>query len=224
MILIIKHVSIEGPGTLGDFLQSTSHKIKIVELERNQILPSVEKCDAIISMGGPMNVYETEKYPFLLEEENLLKDALKKQIPILGICLGAQLLAKVSGAGVKKAAQKEIGWYKVNLTQEAKADPLFEGIDTPLEIFQWHEDTFDIPKDGILLGTSETCKNQAFRVNQNSWGLQFHPEIDDMMLESWFDNNSEGLDKKAMLDGYYKRKDLYQHQAQSLYNNFLKNI
>jgi GMP synthase-like glutamine amidotransferase len=189
MILFIKHAQTEGPGTLGDFFSGT-WQAETVELYRNEVLPSVDDCDAIISLGGPMNVYETKKYPFLEKEEELFRKALKKRIPLLGICLGAQLLAKVCGAKVTKAENREIGWYEIKFCEAAAGDPLFKSLGQGIPVFQWHEDTFEIPKSATLLASTTTCENQAFRVADFAWGLQFHPEMTKEMIETWLNDTS----------------------------------
>lgn len=223
MILFIKHAKTEGPGTLGEFFKETSWETRVVELWNKQALPDIALCEAIISLGGPMNVYETKKYPFLKKEEAFLRKALKKNIPVLGICLGAQLLAKVSGAKVGKAKCKEIGWYTVRLTKAAKNDPLFKGMNEDMEVFQWHEDSFDVPENGNLLVTSDSCKNQAIRVGDNAWGLQFHPEMTREMINCWFKDSDNLVKDKALL-GFYENREVYDAQARLLYLNFCRMI
>jgi GMP synthase-like glutamine amidotransferase len=223
MILFIKHAKTEGPGTLGYFFGETDWKTKTVELWNKETLPRIDDCEAIISLGGPMNVYETKKYPFLNKEEEFLGKALKKNIPILGICLGAQLLAKAAGAKVEKAQIKEIGWYEASLTKEGKIDPMFKNMNQDLEVFQWHEDSFVLPKQAVLLATSSTCKNQAIRVGRSAWGLQYHPEMTAEMISCWFGNN-EKLEKAKALIGYYEKKNIYERQARLMYLNFSRAI
>jgi GMP synthase-like glutamine amidotransferase len=220
MILIIKHAEIEGLGTLGDFFKETAWEIETVELWDNVLLPKLNDCEAIISLGGPMNVYETDRHPFLKMEEDFLRNALRKKVPVLGICLGAQLLAKVAGAEVKKSEQSEIGWYNVELSGAGKDDLLFKGINTTLEVFQWHEDTFEVPPEGVLLATSSLCKNQAFRVGECAWGVQFHPEMTSWMLESWLDASNGQIDKNKLMVSYYKKSQSYNKQARIMYLNF----
>lgn len=220
MILFIKHAQIEGPGTLEDFFKQTEWQVKIVELWSNRALPAPDECEAVISLGGPMNVYETDKYPFLKKEEAFLKETLKNEIPVLGICLGAQLLAKLAGAKVTQAAAKEIGWYEVELTKNIKGDILFRGIDSPLKVFQWHQDSFAVPDNGVLLATSNVCKNQAFRLGKYAWGLQFHPEMTESMLEAWLNDTEEDLEREKIMLSYFKAKQAYDKQANMLYLNF----
>lgn len=226
MILIIKHIDIEGPGTLGAFFEETGWKMKIVELDKGDRLLLINEYEAIISLGGPMNVYEEAKYPFLKEEDKLIKMALQKETPILGICLGAQILAKACGARVMKSTQKEIGWQKVNLTDEGKRDPLFENMPGQLPVFQWHEDTFDIPEKGLHLAQSPACPNQAFRFGSNAYGLQFHIEVTPEMIESWVRayTKKESIETKEMVIESYKAKGAFGKQAQMIYNNFSRII
>jgi GMP synthase-like glutamine amidotransferase len=167
-----------------------------------------------------MNVYEVDKYPFLIKEERLLKEALLKEVPFLGICLGAQLLAKVAGARVYKAEQSEIGWYTIELTDGAKEDALFKNLPAHFQTFQWHEDTFAIPPIGTLLATSQTCKNQALGVGKCAWGLQFHPEMTGEMIKEWACASSPSLDVDRLLLEYSKKRHIYSRVAHQLYLNF----
>ncbi len=220
-ILIIKHVENEGPGSIGDFFRNTAWELRTVELFRGDSLPAdLDEVAAVVVMGGPMNVYEEDKYPFLKEENAFIKTVVGKEIPYLGICLGSQLLAKACGAAVIKAPQKEIGWFNVALTLEAAHDPLLQEIDGPLEVFQWHEDTFVIPEGGVLLATAETCKNQAFRYGQNAYGLQFHIEITTDMIWSWVKADESLPNSVELLMGAYQRKDLLATQIKKLCDNF----
>lgn len=219
MILILKHISVEGPGSLGEFFKNTGRETETVELGKKDKLPrSFLGIDGIIILGGPMNVYEEEKYPFLKDEDVFLKKAINAGIPILGICLGAQLIAKAAGAKVKKAQQKEIGWYNVNLTADGKADPLFKNSDNELKVFQWHEDTFEIPENAVLLATSKSCRNQAFRLGKNTYGLQFHIEVTADMIESW--SKEYSAKNNQMVRDYYKSKGKFNRRANRMYLNF----
>ena len=139
----------------------------------------------MLSMGGPMNVYEEQRYPFLRDETRFLQEAAARDLPVLGICLGAQMIAKAAGAAVTKNRVEEVGWGTVSLTGEGLADPLFRGLPATLPVFQWHGDTFGIPAGGTLLATGEDCHHQALRFRR-SYGLQFHLEADRALLAEWF--------------------------------------
>jgi len=227
-ILIIKHVEIEGPDTIEEFFKNTSWNIRIIDLSKGDSLNrDFKDIAAVISLGGPMNVYEEKKYPFLKDEDEFLKKALKEKIPILGICLGAQLLAKACGAKVKKAPKEEIGWYKINLTDKGKKDTLFRGLDFQLDVFQWHEDMFEIPKDALHLAESQGSPNQAFKFGENAYGLQFHIEVTPKMIESWvneYKESQERFNAKDMLIEAYKRRESFRKQADTIYFNFAKII
>ncbi|MBI5124405.1 MAG: type 1 glutamine amidotransferase [Candidatus Omnitrophica bacterium] len=225
-ILIVKHVLTEGPGSIGVFFKDTAWNLQTVELSEGDRLPSnFEGVDAVIFMGGPMNVYEEEKYPFLKDEDMFIKQALTDEIPILGICLGSQLLAKAAGARVKKSPVKEIGWYPVSLTNEGLDDALFDGLAPNLEIFQWHEDTFDIPEGGDLLAEGSNCRNQAFRFGKNAYGLQFHIETTPDMVKEWLDSSAiEESERNRMLLQTHKKNGRFSKRARIIISNFSKII
>lgn len=228
MILILKHIEIEGPETIGQFFTEEGFAIKVLDLHKGDRLPEIfDHLDAVISLGGPMNVYEEDKYPFLKEENVFLQGILKRGIPFMGICLGGQLLAKASGSKVGRSPEKEIGFAPVQLTPAGKKDPLFEGVTGSLDVFQWHEDMFEVPSAGTLLASSSVCPNQAFRVGKCAYGVQFHIEITDKSIREWSDEYSQASDrtfaqrKKTMLEDYQKKKDQFHDVADKIYANFL---
>jgi GMP synthase-like glutamine amidotransferase len=145
----------------------------------------LSEIEGVVSLGGPMNVYEEKEFPFLKEEDIFIKEAVKKEIPFLGICLGSQLIAKACGARVRKSPVKEVGWFKVALEPTVEDDPLFEGLAGSLEVFQWHEDTFDIPSGGVLLAKGGDCPHQAFRIGRSVYGIQFHIEVTERIIADW---------------------------------------
>ncbi len=222
-ILIVKHVEHEGPGLIGDALRSDEWEFETIELERGEALPEdLRRIAAVILLGGPMNVYEVERFPFLNEEEKLIRKALVEEVPFLGICLGAQLLAKTCGVKIYKAPEKEIGWYRIKTTKGGKGDMIFRHLPDRMAVFQWHEDTFEIPDCGTLLATGEHCKNQAFKVGSNAYGLQFHVEATPDMVRRWMEDEK---DKKAALkalgDAARVEKDFLRHAGRFL-DNFKK--
>ena len=225
MILILKHEGSEGAGTLKEFLSNTRYGTREVALYNNEALPSLDDCDAIVSMGGPMNVYEESRYSFLELENEFLKKAIEKRRPVLGICLGAQLLAKCARGRVAKAAAKEVGWSKVRLTKAAHTDPLFKGMPETMDVFQWHEDTFAIPSNGALLATGDAVKHQAMRVGESAWALQFHPEMTAQIIGDWILRDRLGdAAGKEMLDSYTALRAEYHRQSEILYSNFVEII
>lgn len=228
MFLIIKHIDIEGPGTLGDFLTKKQVPHKIIELGAGENLPTnVNGIKAVVVLGGPMNVDEEDKYAFLKPENEFIKRVLAAQIPYLGICLGSQLLAKAAGAKVVKSPVKEIGWYHIKLTAPGKADPLFKNFKEEDVIYHWHGDMFQVPANAQLLATAPGCPHQALRVGKNAYGIQFHVEVTDKSIKEWCDeyvnNDLPGREAHAvsMMDDYWKYKDAFDAQAENLYENFL---
>ena len=173
--LVLKHVAVEGPGTLAPYLEARSWKLDTVELYTGDRLPKDARgYQAVIVMGGPMGVYDEAEYPFLHNEHNFLKRVIAQDVPLLGICLGSQLLAKALGARVYRNPQKEIGWYTVDLTSAGAAGPLFAGLPSSVPVFQWHGDAFDLPAGAISLASSPLCMNQAFRYGDRVYGSLFH--------------------------------------------------
>lgn len=188
-VLVFQHVAHKILGTLNPALKGSSLNIRYVNFERTpDEHPSVEKYNGLIILGGHMGVYEAEKYKHIKVEMQLIEEALKKNIPVLGICLGAQLLAHVLGASVRKNPEKEIGWCDINLTEEGLKDPLLSHFKPREKIFQLHGDTFDIPQSATHLAQSDVCNGQAFRYGDKVYGLQFHLEVDQPMIQRWLDN------------------------------------
>jgi GMP synthase (glutamine-hydrolysing) len=136
-------------------------------------------------MGGPMGAYETDKYPFLTEECRLLRELAHRNCPVLGICLGSQLLAKALGADVFPGHGPEIGFGFVELTRAGKQDPLFATVGSSIPVFHWHGDTFDLPEGAVLLASNKEYAQQAFRFGSCAYGLQFHVEPDTETWSGW---------------------------------------
>lgn len=190
-VLVVKHVDIEGPGLIEDCLRQEKIPYEILSFESGLHLPKLDHLTHIVILGGPMNVYEEDRYPFLREEDFFIKEAIQRGKSILGICLGAQLIAKALGAKVLKAPVKEIGWYNVSLTRIGSIDPFFSHLPRTFSVFQWHEDTFEIPHRAILIATSSLVPYQAFRYGDNAYGLQFHLEVTQEMIREWMETYEE---------------------------------
>lgn len=226
MILFIKHVEIEGPETLGPFFAAKGFRLMTANLHDGDGLPAdPHGLDAVIPLGGPMNVYEEDAYPFLREENVFLKKVLAARVPVLGICLGAQLLCKAAGGKVVSSPRKEIGWFTVDLTKEGKKDPLFQGLPDPLEVYQWHGDMCE-PSQGVAtLASSPDCPVQAIRVGTNAYGFQFHAEITDKSINDWTRNflfPGQADEREKMLKYYGKIKAGFHRNGQMLCENFIK--
>lgn len=230
-VLVIKHIDIEGPGTLGNFMEKNNVPYRVLDAHRNDSYEEEPaNFSAIISLGGPMGVNDdVGVYPFLRWEDAFLRRAIQEEVPTLGICLGAQILARAADARVTRAPAREIGWFDVSLTEDGRADPLFEGLPDWLLVFQWHGDTFEIPQGGRWLAKSDVCPHQAFRVGANAYGLQFHLEVTPQMICRWMDAYKEELDllEDAINPGKIVRQSedysgAYSRQAEQLYRNFFR--
>jgi len=185
-LLVFQHVAFEILGTLDPMLRNAGFRIRYVNFSREpEAVPHVDRYHGLVVLGGPMCLGEIESYPHLETEVELIRRAVDAEIPVLGICLGAQLLARALGAGVCQNVEKEIGWYDVSVTEEGRRDPLFSGFDDTEKIFQWHGDTFEVPEGAAHLASSPTCRNQAFRYGDSAYGFQFHLEVDEPLIERW---------------------------------------
>lgn len=185
-LLVFQHVAHEILGTLDPVLRNSGFRIKYVNFERHpDITPGLGGYDGLIVLGGPMNVDEVERYPNLAREVHSIQSAVRSGMPVLGICLGSQLIAKALGARVYKNEEKEIGWYDLSPTEAGGRDPLMSHFSGTEKIFQWHGDTFAIPHGAVHLAASAACAHQAFRFGHNVYGLQFHLEVDEPMIHRW---------------------------------------
>lgn len=185
-ILVFQHVPYEILGTLDPLLRGSGFRIKYVNFGRDPAAkPSLDGYRGLVILGGPMNVDQTDRYKHLKTEIDLILKAISKELPVLGICLGAQLIAKALGAEVTNNREVEIGWYDLSPTVDGEKDLLLYHLNKKEKIFQWHGDTFEIPKGAFHLATSPKCNNQAFRFSSNVYGFQFHLEVDQKMIERW---------------------------------------
>ena len=185
-LLVFQHVAHELLGTLHPLLTSAGFKLSYVNFGSHPgAQPTLDGYHGLIVLGGPMSVNDTVRLPHLTTEMKSIEEALRRDLPVLGICLGAQLIAKTLGSSVYPNKEKEIGWYDVSPTAEAAGDPLLGVFRKTEKIFQWHGDTFDIPRDTLHLAFSALCAHQAFRYGTNVYGLQFHLEVDQPMIDRW---------------------------------------
>jgi GMP synthase (glutamine-hydrolysing) len=176
-LVIIQHVAVEGPGLIGQLL--SERDIPTLHVGPDADMPSSDRLDrasGVIVLGGPMGVYEADRHPRLRGEIALLEHALAASKPVLGICLGAQLLAATLGARVYPGPRKELGWFDVTLTSAAGEDPLFREAPARFEALHWHGDVFDLPAGARHLASSELTAHQAFSAGDCAWGLLFHLE------------------------------------------------
>ena len=179
--LVLRHEPFEHLGLFQHTLDA--NEIPYTYHDLNDPMPRQEY-SAIIVLGGPMSA--NDPIPGLADELALIEQELARGTPMLGICLGSQLIAKALGARVYRNTQLEIGWEPVHLTDAGRSDPLFAGIESPYTFFHWHGETFDIPRGAEWLAWSGKCRHQAYRYGTNVYGLQFHPEVDAAMIADWW--------------------------------------
>jgi GMP synthase-like glutamine amidotransferase len=190
---VVKHVPYEGPGGVVDWARARGHRLAVTELAYGQALPRLEDLDALVLMGGPMSVHDTERYPWIKPEQELIQHARSVGKPILGICLGAQMIAAALGASVTALPEKEIGWFPVEVVPGAADHPYLAGWPQAWPLFHWHGESFEIPRGARRLWRSAACENQAFALGR-ILALQCHPEVDAGSLRDMLENGRAELD------------------------------
>jgi GMP synthase (glutamine-hydrolysing) len=184
--LILQHTIEERGGLFEEMLLEQGWALEVLPLFAGADLPaSLNGFGLTLVLGGPMSANQEEDHPFLRKEIPFLRKALKTEEPVLGICLGAQLMAKALGARVLPGPHKEIGWYWLNQTPAARTDPLFSQLDPTFLVFQWHGETFDLPTGAACLAGNPAYPHQAFRWGAAAYGLQFHLEMTPPLLQTW---------------------------------------
>jgi len=183
-VLAFRHVPFEGAGHIGDVLRKRGIELEYADLYRNGASdPDISAYSGLIFLGGPMSA--NDPLPFLDRERAIVRRAIERGQPMLGICLGSQLIARVLGADVHRNGEKEIGWFDIQFSAAVDGDPLFHGIESPEMVFHWHGDTWELPHGAELLASSQACRNQAFRYGRNIYGIQFHVEVTPAMIADW---------------------------------------
>lgn len=227
-VLILKNVAGEGPGTIENFLAARNASYRVVDMYREDLPPDGDMRTLVI-MGGPMSVNDGDRYPYLEREEGLVRRFLEKGGRVLGVCLGAQVMAKAFGAKVYPGAEKEIGWYDVELGGEGAGDDLMKKLAThpqtgefgkSFKVFQWHGETFDIPRGAARLAGSALYENQAFRYGNDAYAFQFHIEVTKEMIYRWLKDENVDMEKvrgetETLYEDYYGR-------AVNFYNEFFR--
>ena len=186
-ILVFQHVAAEPLGHLDALLRDVGIRIRYVNFGREpHAQPDVRRYDGLVVLGGPMNVDQADQMPHLRYEMSAIQEAVAAGRPMLGICLGAQLLAAATGGVVHPNPVPEIGWYRLHARNAAHDDPLFRHFERqPHHVFQWHAYTFAPPPGAVPLAWTRNCRNQAYRLGERAWGLQFHLEADGALIARW---------------------------------------
>ena len=218
-MLVFQHVPYEILGTLDPLLRDHGFRIRYVNFGRHpDAVPNLDRYHGLIVLGGPMNCDQVARHRHLATEVAAIQTAIRDGKPVLGICLGSQLLARALGAPVMRHHTREIGWYDVAPTEHGLADPLFRHFRASEKIFQWHGDTFAIPHGAVHLATSPACANQAFRYGHNVYGLQFHLEVDEPMIHRWLQapaNRRELAELRGTIDPDLIGRDTPAHVPRS---------
>lgn len=204
-----QHVPFEGLGSIEQWCKENGHLLSATHFYENDSLPDLKKIDWLIIMGGPMGVNDEKEIPWLAKEKQFIQQAIAEEKTIIGICLGAQLLAENLGAKVYQNNQKEIGWFPIELTGEAAQQKLFLNLQNPITVFHWHGDTFDIPENAIHIATSKACKNQGFLYQNKMLGLQFHLETTKESLHEMIANGRNELVKEKYIQA---ENEIQNHQ------------
>jgi GMP synthase-like glutamine amidotransferase len=218
-VLLVQNTKIEGSGYLGDLLKNDGFKITSVNA-KHESLPKKD-FSLVVILGAPESA--NDDLPYLQAEQQLIKNCVEKNIPVLGICLGSQLIAKTFGAKVYRGSQKEIGFY--NDLKIYNNTTFFSGFQNPFTVFHWHGDTFDLPNGAVRLVSSEHYLNQAFQY-KSAVGLQFHLEVNEEMINFWLDKTEEKLEKIPYIDPQKIRSDINENistvksNMKNFYNNF----
>ncbi|NVJ51359.1 MAG: gamma-glutamyl-gamma-aminobutyrate hydrolase family protein [Gammaproteobacteria bacterium] len=235
-VLVFQHVPYEPLGLLDPLIRAGKHRIRYVNFSRPQPRTlNIEAYDALIILGGPMNVDQADIYPHLVQEQDYIRRAAAAGIPILGICLGAQLIAAAFGGEVFPAAQSEVGWCPVQLTAAGGEDPVLQPLAQLSKVFQWHGHTFSLPPQAESLVRGEVCAEQGFRIGSNIYGFQFHLEANLPLIQRWlrlpqhkaelaaFGSSSTAYAEQVWRDTLYQF-DNAQHVAVQVFSRFLRHI
>ena len=206
-VLVLQHASPETIGTIADVLEPKGISMQYVRTFQGDPVPKgMDGTEGLIVMGGPMGVRDQAKYPFLQDEMLLIEKALKGAKPVLGVCLGSQMLASVLGAKIHIGKKREIGWLPVRMSPEAGQDPLWKGIAPSFMAFHWHGDVFDLPAGAVPLASSDLTPTQAFRHGDRAYGFLFHLEMTENMIREMIRTFSDDLLEQNLDSGWLIEK------------------
>ena len=227
--LFLQYEDDDAPGYLGRRFDDRGVAWDVIHMNQPHEQVSLDGYDILVSLGGTMSVNEADRFPFLYEAMDLIREAMRRDLAYLGICLGSQLLAGALGARVRRNPEKEVGLVRVTLAPAAAGDPLVHGLGPVLETAQFHEDTFDLPDGAVRLGSSELCLNQIARCGRRAYGVQFHPEASWQDFAGWVEGGYRDFvaPEKAHL-GPAVAAEVRAHDAtvrahaEALFDNFIR--
>ena len=207
----IQHVEFEEPAELEKWMINRGYKVSKSMMHNKDLFPNMSDFDMLIVMGGPMGVHDTIKYPWLIREKEFIRRAITERKTVVGICLGAQLIADVLNAKVYKNRYKEIGWFPIKKSRSIGKESIFSDFEKETQVFHWHGDTFDIPKGATRLFSSSGCKNQAFQFGNKVFGFQFHFEVNEKSIMKLAENAASEItdDKFVQTDVIHKVNPAY---------------
>ncbi len=215
-IHILQHERFESPGFIEDWAKEKNYVMTYTRFYKSDNLPELNDFDWLIIMGGPMGVYDEDKYSWLKNEKKFIKKSIDEGKIILGICLGSQLIAAALGARVYPNKFKEIGWIDIKLTENSKNNLLFTSFPQQTKVFQWHGDTFDLPDGAIHLAESVACKNQAFIYEEKVLAIQFHCEVTENSLQEMLEAGKNELEKEKYIQS---AEEILQQKELITFNN-----
>jgi GMP synthase-like glutamine amidotransferase len=225
-VLILQHTALSRPATILEALAGLGLSVDVRPLHGGAPLPTAEHLNgftALISLGGAMNT-DDAAFPFLIAERALLVEAVCRDLPVLGICLGAQQMARALGGSVYQRQVPEVGWLPLHVLA---SDGLFAGVPSSFEALEWHAQSFCVPPDATVLAARDGDDGaQAFRVGRRAWGLQFHPEVDEAMLDSWLEHDNKGLRQRdpALLQTMLRQRDTIVDRSRVLCHQLIANF
>lgn len=195
-VLIVQHAEHEHPAAVHRALESQGIQTLWIHPYRGEEFPGLAQISGMISLGGPMSANDENDHPWILKECELLRQSVEAGLPTVGICLGAQMMARALGGKVERHEKYELGWFPIELNDEGKNDPILGSAGKTPMVYHWHGDTFHLPPQATLLAGSKACARQAYRINERVYGFQFHPEADHQLVHEWL--AIEGVEDEIM--------------------------
>ena len=225
----LQHVPFEGPGRIAAWAADREHDLTGTHLFDGESLPDLDTFDWLVVMGGPMSVHDTDEYPWLAAEKDLIRAAVDDDKIVVGICLGAQLVAEALEADVYEADTSEIGWFPVQATRNAAESPLFADLGEEYDVFHWHGDTFDLPEGATRMARTDACANQAFVYDNRVVGLQFHLESSPATVDEIIANSGDLPDGQLVQDAETMRAtvektDSLEQRLRKLFDNLQRQV
>lgn len=221
MLTLIQNDQEVPSGNILEWLREYELPVRIIKPYFGEDLPPLADTSALIVLGGAMGVHDSGLFPYLLAVRSYIQQAVIQEVPLLGICLGGQLMADALGAPVHSQQNGEMGLHSVEVLATGASDPLFHQIPESFTTFQWHNDSFEIPAGAVRLASSAKCAQQAFRYGVSHYGLQFHPEVTRDIITSWIQSSGMVDDASMILEDFIRKEEEYATVSRKLLENFL---